>query len=477
MEWKQNLIPPRSITNNIIESEIHSEPEKKVEFDVNLFFTRLKLLLNQNQTDLLYEIEEQIKPFDYIELFGVLNSQLSSYVFHQIENFSDETPPQFIISCLNLCTFFTSININKTLTKNGQTEREKKKRLLIELQKRYQDFITPKFIDSLKAMLNSEIFLNRSLLLISTIFYQTENLYEYINVFEILDHFVITGNEQILSICSLILKRLLKCDFQSNWIKKFPDQILDKLFQYSITFLDSKFIFAQIKTLQMLSKLVLIYLDHDTIVKSVDFFKNVINNYAISDEIIYFGNILHLILSIMEKTQSTNFISLFFNEICICEIIKQGLSSNFIYIQSASTDILSILISLPSQNSIKMLIDSNMVEFIVQTIYNSNFKEKEKIRKAFFRLFWRDDINFEDILENNGIRFLIESISMWPNEIIHIFNMLIMKYPNLVGILFEKGIINDLDELILNDQEIDENGRISAQALKMDILKIVNPKE
>ena len=173
MEWKQNLIPPRSITNNIIESEIHSEPEKKVEFDVNLFFTRLKLLLNQNQTDLLYEIEEQIKPFDYIELFGVLNSQLSSYVFHQIENFSDEMPPQFIISCLNLCTFFTSININKTLTKNGQTEREKKKRLLIELQKRYQDFITPKFIDSLKAMLNSEIFLNRSLLLISTIFYQT----------------------------------------------------------------------------------------------------------------------------------------------------------------------------------------------------------------------------------------------------------------------------------------------------------------
>ena len=105
------------------------------------------------------------------------------------------------------------------------------------------------------------------------------------------------------------------------------------------------------------------------------------------------------------------------------------------------------------------------------------FNGKEKIRKAVFDLFWREDINFDQLFDKEGISFLVGSLSSWPKEIIPIINMIIIKFPQSLDALRDLQIIDELDEIIFNDQEVDENVHISAQALKKDILKLSDIEE
>lgn len=467
--WKEDTIPLQSSVN-YLEREDYLQPENEEEkkFDMELFFKNLKLLIFQNQVDLLFQIEEQIKPFNITELFCVLNSQLPKYVFNHIENCSNDEQPQFLMSCLKLCYSFTSINVKKNPRK------------FLGIQKRYQDFITEKFIDSLKQMLNHEDLTIPSLLIISNTFYQLEQIYEYYNIFEILEKYSKSEDDKIISICSLILKRLLRCDFHSNWNENFPVQIFDTIVKLSNIFLRSTSVFAQIKSLQTLAKLIITYRDQIYQLKNFDFNKHIIeiiNYFSDSTESAVFGNILYIILLFIEKNKNMEQLFSFFEEIEICKIIKNGLSTNISFIQMASSDILLFLISFPSPFTLQLLVDSKMIEFIIQTIRNSCFKGKEKIRKAVFGLFLREDLSFDEIFESDGVLFLIENISMWASEIIPILKMLIIKHPRLVEDLLNLNIISELDFLIFEDQQIDEHTRISAQALKKDISVIAKLPE
>ena len=55
--------------------------------------------------------------------------------------------------------------------------------------------------------------------------------------------------------------------------------------------------------------------------------------------------------------------------------------------------------------------------------------------------------------------------------------MIIIKFPQSLDALRDLQIIDELDEIIFNDQEVDENVHISAQALKKDILKLSDIEE
>ena len=116
ISWKSNQIKTKNSTiNRFLKDDVNEylEEEEVLKFDPDLFLEKVRLLINQNQINIIYEIEEMIQLFDISELFSVLNSQLAKYVFDRITNISQAMPRKFIMTCLNLCVFFTTVYTQK----------------------------------------------------------------------------------------------------------------------------------------------------------------------------------------------------------------------------------------------------------------------------------------------------------------------------------------------------------------------------
>lgn len=467
-EWKESIFPTKSDKTSMFEEEENQNStqniEEKKKFDCISFLQNECIpLIKQNQIHKIFEIENIIKQYDTSELICVLNSQLTKFVFDEISNINSNRSKEFINSCLNICIWITSI-------------RDSKYDFII---KRYQELITPNFIQSIKKILISKENLIQSLLIVSNTFYQNKEIYdEYnsddLNIIKILTTFSNIEDERIKSVCSLILKRILRCNFESN---QFLLPLFDDLISTSKKFFMSNSIFSHIKTFQMLSKLIRHYSSDLKLQINSNFNQFIIDtivHFTSSDNIIIFGNVLHLILSIIEVNQKGNmdYITSLFTSFqnSLWQVIKIGLSSTATFIQSASSEIFSFFITYPSPLTLQMLANSDLIPFSFNLVGNSSFEGKEIMRKAVFYLFLRNDVNFVTLLENGGMQFLCDNLQSWPSEIIPIYNCLLCRYPQIVREILGQ-IIDDLDEIIFSNNEINEDLQISAQALKEDILR------
>ena len=169
-EWKESIFPTKSDKTSMFEEEENQNStqniEEKKKFDCISFLQNECIpLIKQNQIHKIFEIENIIKQYDTSELICVLNSQLTKFVFDEISNINSNRSKEFINSCLNICIWITSI-------------RDSKYDFII---KRYQELITPNFIQSIKKILISKENLIQSLLIVSNTFYQNKEIYDEYN--------------------------------------------------------------------------------------------------------------------------------------------------------------------------------------------------------------------------------------------------------------------------------------------------------
>lgn len=444
------------------------------EFDSNQFFQNLNILLQSHHISSLMQIIQQIHLYDMSELFCVLNSQLFDFIFREISSFSPESPKEYVMACLTFCCEITLLKkVNKL---------NKKANVFNPIIDTFSAFITPDFIKNIIALISNSEFTVPSLWIFANTFIRNEEIFQnylsHIDLFQMLQQLSTSDNHKITSICSLILKRLLKSTLNSY----FHDHLQNWIEIFNIL-LHHDHLFTQFKCIQSFSKLIRHFYFSFSLDSNEAFNQliiEIISTFFNVDDSLLFGSTLLLILSIIEtleyKQNSPNPnpndpFTPFLSNIPIPEIIKTGFLSKIPFIQEATSALFSFLITLDSPFTLFLVSETDIIESLFNAINDSCYQGKEKMKTSVLHIFQRNDLSqvYIAILSNGGYSFLCDSLNCGSvhskEKIIRIFSQVLILFPGELISIVNDDLFDQLTEIVESDDKI----AISAQALLDDL--------
>ena len=427
-------------------------------FDCDRFLSNVVKLHNHN-LDAIFEIEKQLTLYKDYNTPVIKNSILPELIMRFIENVETSNfSPEFLLSALKICSLITA--------RKGED---------------FSVFVNQKLIQSFFTLMESsnDEFKVFSFLCFANTCFINENTYSFCpkNLFQTLINFLKLNIPINATICSVVLKKITK------FIHKNPNDF-DAWIGIAEMILQTENAFAKMKIIRAIPKLIQSELNF--LVKYNNFIVSIFNSFHKSQDLFIFGNILYLLMSIIDFTVYEDFSqkSLFSsqkdkNHLCVniifqyplLDIIKNGLLFDHSTIQKSSAEILCFFI-----DNIELLSSNkncDLIEVLFHIVDVSNYDGKEKVKKVLYHLFWRTDLLdiFEKIFKLGGLQFLVDNLTADdPYMVIQTLNRIIMMFPDKISELYDLGIFHQIDNLILSCENNDSQLLYAAQALKEDII-------
>lgn len=315
----------------------------------------------------------------------------------------------------------------------------------------FNDLLTEKFIQKLIFLVQQEyVGINiNSLWCISNLIWISEfsfDIFSRNKIFSLLSNLIVSEKEKIITLSALISQRALtaKNHFELYEINPIIS-ILHELINYPLVIPKN----IAIESISQIIRIKSNYLDEDT----VQLYLKIASDNGLSDDIYLFGLSLSIISELL-STENPIVYKILKMDDQVIEILKKGInftsepSYQGYSIQSACFIIKYI------PNLHENLIKYGIIEDMISIANEGDLFSKINVVEAFCRIFFNDDTPlFEEVLQNDGVEFLCDSLQYADEknviiEIIDAFNRIISKPEPIGSTCIEKLIDNELIEML-----------------------------